>query len=123
MLINLSNHPSAKWQEKQKSLALEKYGHIYDMNFPAVSPLFDKEEVQMLAKELLNKILFIFDTNRSDLDVNAVHIQGEFTLVFNLVTLLKSNGVKCIASTSVRDVEEKSDKKIITFKFKKFREY
>ncbi len=123
MLINLSNHPSNKWQKKQISLAAKEYGQIHDMDFPAVPPEFDKKEVQLLAKDLLNKILFMFHNNNNDSGVNVVHIQGEFTLVFSLITLLRSKKIKCIASTSIRDVEETGDKRVIIFKFEKFREY
>ena len=36
MFINLSNHPSLKWNEDQKKAALEMGGRIIDMPFPPV---------------------------------------------------------------------------------------
>jgi len=123
MLINLSNHPSTKWQEKQFTLANKNFGHIYDLDFPAVPPDYNRSQVIKMAKELLDQIMLIFNNNNNDLNVNAVHIQGEFTLVFNLITLLKEKNIICIASTSVRDVIEIGEKRIINFKFERFREY
>jgi len=54
---------------------------------------------------------------------NAVHIQGEFTFVFALVSLLLNHNIKCIASTTSRNVIEENGKKITEFQFVKFREY
>ena len=123
MLINLSNHPAEKWQEKQKQLAREKYGIVQDLSFPAVPPEATHAQVQEMAKELFEKIVAVFDECANEPLPIAVHIQGEFTLVFALVTLLKSSGISCIASTSNRNVSDDGAKKIIIFEFVQFREY
>ncbi|RLD44197.1 MAG: CRISPR-associated protein [Bacteroidetes bacterium] len=123
MLINLSNHPSEKWQQSQKELAKAKYGLVQDLSFPEVPPIASTEEVGKLAKELFKKITNIFDQCANEHMPNAVHIQGEFTLVYALVTMLKTSGISCIASTSSRNVSNDGDKKIIIFDFVQFREY
>ena len=42
MLINLSNHTSAMWDESQKKAALI-YGKLVDLPFPAIDPLAGTE--------------------------------------------------------------------------------
>ncbi len=124
MLINLSNHPVKSWSEKQLETARKIYGTVMDMEFPAVNPEASKEEVRKLAFDFFNKITKITDQCANQPLPVAVHIQGEFTFVFNLVTLLKSSGIKCVASTSKRNVTETSPgEKIIKFEFVQFREY
>jgi hypothetical protein len=54
---------------------------------------------------------------------DAVHIMGEMTFTFALVNLLKEVGIKCIASTTKRNVEEIDGKHVSTFQFVQFREY
>lgn len=123
MLINLSNHPTIKWQEKQKQLAKNKYGVVQDLAFPTVPPNATNIEIQEMALQLFNKITTIFDECANEPLFNVVHIQGEFTLVFSLVTMLKASGISCIASTSNRNVSDDGVKKVIIFEFVQFREY
>lgn len=123
MLINLSNHPSAQWQSNQQELAIKQFGSIVDMQFPEVLPEADQQFIENMALDYFSKITNILDECCNEPQPNAVHVQGEFTLTFQLVTLLKKSGIKCIASTSKRDVSEENGKKVITFKFIRFREY
>ncbi|MEA3496634.1 MAG: hypothetical protein U9R42_11425 [Bacteroidota bacterium] len=124
MLINLSNHPQNKWSSKQKEIALKKFNNIIDLSFPAINPEFSKKDVRDIAENYFEKIIEIFNKTTDEKKLNAVHIQGEFTFVFQLVSLLKNNNIKCIASTSKRKVTEvKNGKKIAEFEFVKFREY
>ena len=123
MLINLSNHPSNKWGNKQQNVASEKYGIISDLPFPDIDPSWSKEKIQRLCNEYFTKIAQMLDLCANEPKLNAVHIQGEFTFVFNLVTLLKSAEIECIASTSERKVKEIDRKKIVEFDFVQFREY
>ena len=115
MLLNLSNHPSTKWTAKQKSTALKKYKKITDMAFPVIAPTASKKAVKQLTKKYLKKI----QAHKPD----AVHIMGEMTFTFRLVKMLKKAGIKCIASTTNRIVEEKEGKKIVQFQFVQFRAY
>jgi len=124
MLINLSNHPSEKWESKQSQEAINTYGIITDLPFPAINPEWTSAEVTKKAELFFNKIGLIFDECANEPKPNAVHIQGEFTFVFQLVTLLKRSGIKCLASTSKRNVEELDNgQKIVNFSFIQFRKY
>jgi hypothetical protein len=123
MLINLSNHPYNQWSEKQKETAQKQYGMVQDMTFPMVDPSATTKEIKELALTFYKKITTIIDQCANEPYPNAVHIQGEFTFVFNLVTLLKKSEISCVASTSTRNVKQIGEKKIINFKFVQFREY
>jgi len=124
MLINLSNHPSEKWDKKQSTLALERYGTVLDIPFPPVDPEAGEEDIFKLAEEYFGRVTAVFDECANEPKPNAVHIQGEFTFVFALVTMLLRSGIKCIASTTRRTVEQENNgRKTSVFEFVKFREY
>ena len=119
MLINLSNHSIGIWLPEQQKSAREAYGELVDLPFPIVSPEADNLDIQRLAKEYLQKVQAIASPAEA-----AVHIMGEMTLTYALVTMLKKAGYTCLASTSIRDVyEQEQGKKIVYFKFVRFREY
>lgn len=115
MLINLSNHPSTNWPTEQKSTAVKKYNILVDVPFPIIAPFATKKAIKQLAKEYLKKI--------QAHQPQAVHIMGEMTFTYRLVRLLKKAGIRCIASTTNRIVEEKDGKKIVQFEFIQFRKY
>ena len=124
MLINLSNHPSERWDEVQKSLAESAYGAILDMPFPSVDPEADERAVTALAKDYFGRVTAVFDECANEPKPNAVHVQGEYTFVFALVSMLLGSGIRCVASTSRRRVEhEKDGRKVSVFEFVRFREY
>ena len=123
MLINLSNHPYSQWSEKQKETAETLYGDVVDLPFPFVKPELSTDEVKQLVSDYYDRALSIFEKYKDDNKQHVVHIQGEFTFVFHLVTLLKNTGTKCVASTSRRDIQQVGTKKIINFNFIRFREY
>ena len=113
MFLNLSNHPSANWSEKQLAAA---GGNVVDMPFPQVDPDGDEAYIENLANEYLDKILKIGN-------IEAVHVMGEMNLTFSLVTKLKAKGIKCVASTTKRETVEENGVKVSKFKFVKFRNY
>lgn len=120
MLLNLSNHPSAKWSEAQRQAALEQYGEIRDLPFPQIPPEADTEEVRRLAEEYETQIRQLAD----DRPRFVVHVMGELTFTFILVNRLLSIGIPCVASASKRIViEESGGHKISQFNFVKFRSY
>ncbi len=124
MLINFTNHPSDKWPENQYKTARKIYGTIVDYKFPEVPPEADEEEIKRLAEKYFQMIAAAFDSCANEPFPHAVHIQGEFTLVYRLVTLLKSSGITCIASTTRRIVKEHEDgTRTYKFEFVRFREY
>ncbi len=119
MLINLSNHPSSCWQVEQLQTANTQYGEVHDIAFPEVPPMASKEDVAQLAEKYVCDIAKIASTTEA-----VVHVMGEMTLTYAIVSLLKSKGYCCVASTTIREVfEEEPDKKVVLFKFTQFREY
>lgn len=116
MLLNLSNHPSARWGQEQLQVAKEQFGAVQDMPFPNIDPSWTTTKVAQLAKSYFKQIL--------EHKTKAVHLMGEMTFTYILVSLLQTSGIQCVASTSERKViEEEDGKKTVLFNFKQFREY
>lgn len=116
MLLNLTNHPSANWPQKQKDVAINQYGEIVDLSFPQIDPQLTANQVDQLVEEYTIKIRKIKPV--------AVHIMGEMTFTFRLVNKLKEIGIPCIASTTERKVtEDDNGNKTSQFNFVKFRAY
>ncbi len=120
MLLNLTNHPSAQWDEEQLQAAAQ-YGKCVDMPFPAINPEGDEEYVDRLTDEYLQKIVEIVNREQSKV---TVHLMGELTFTVSLVGKLQNVGITCISSTSKREsMDLGNGEKNITFKFVRFREY
>ena len=120
IFINLSNHPSAKWKAEQLSAAKKKFGQIVDFDFPAVSPDANPVEITALAQQTVDTIIQQYGGAYK----LTVHIMGEMTLTFALVSQLKAKGIRCVASTTERLSEDLPDgSKRSDFKFVSFREY
>lgn len=118
MLINFSNHPSRFWDIRQRA-ASHKYGRLIDMPFPQIAPGATKEDLQLLTEDWVQKILQMGEGHSI-----TVHIMGEMTFTFMVVTKLKEMGVKCVASTTERKTTYNKDgTKVSEFSFVKFREY
>lgn len=119
VFINLTNHPSCGWSEEQRTEAA-RYGEIIDMPFPAVPPMADSAQVEDMARELVERVLRESPA--------AVCCQGEMTLTYKVVRLLKAHGVPVLAATSAREVieaitPEDATQKTVVFRFCRFREY
>jgi len=124
MLINVSNHPSQYWPENQMELAISQFSTLIDLPFSAIDPRSTEGVIDLLASDYFTKIMAILDECANEPYAHAIHIQGEYTFVFRLVTLLKASGIRCIASTSNRNVEyQESGDKIVKFDFIGFRDY
>lgn len=121
MLINLTNHPFEKWDEKQKETALSQFGIVEDILFPEIDPLTNTKAVEELAKKYVSTC-FIKMANTID-SKNAVHISGEPCFLFQFVTLAKGHGILCICSTTKRIVTNKDNIKTSVFQFQQFRNY
>ena len=115
MLLNISNHPSARWPETQMKTAKEIYGEVEDLPFPMIDPTFNQEEVEQLAQKFSEQV--------TESKASAVHLMGEMCFTFNLVQKLKALGLPVVASTTKRNVEEVDGKKIVQFEFVQFRSY
>jgi hypothetical protein len=85
------------------------------MPFPKINPNMDSEQLQALVQEYTEKI--------QELSPAAVHLMGEMTFTFALVQRLKAAGIPVLASTTEHLVEEKDGKKVVAFRFVRFREY
>ena len=120
MLINLSNHPYSEWSAPQRSAA-EKYGECRDIPFPHISPKADEDTILELANKYLLEIL---DMKRELNEPIVVHLMGEQTFCFALLSELISCKIPCVASCSARNVEILEDgTKLVHFNFQRFREY
>lgn len=118
MLVNFSNHPSCYWDTRQRE-ASRCYGDIIDFPFPVIAPNSSNEQLQAISQEWVKKILALGDAK----DI-TVHIMGEMTFTFMVVTRFKELGIKCVASTTERKTTYNPDgTKVSEFQFVKFREY
>ena len=118
MFINLTNHPSSGWSEEQRKAA-ESYGEIQDIPFPLVDENASEAELLRLADKYCAQILSL--GNPEDL---TVHIMGEHTFCYALISKLQQEGIRCVASCTEHDtfINEKGQK-VSTFHFARFREY
>lgn len=118
MLINLSNHPSAKWSAKQLQAA-HQFGDIVDLPFPDVNPEADEQSVIALANSYASKV----ETLASEDEV-TVHVMGEMNFIYSFVKRMRERGIACVASTTKRIVKElPNGQKESVFQFVKFRRY
>lgn len=123
MFINFSNHRIENWGAEQLVEA-QKHGEIVDLPFPNVNPEGGENYIASLTDEYVEKIVSYMQDPAKD----VVHVMGELNLIYSVVTKLKAQGIKCVASTTERQVMEKVSEngeinKESTFRFIKFREY
>ena len=118
MFVNISNHPSSKWGEKQLEAArdLAEGGGIVDIPFPNVPADAGTEEVQLLCEELQRKVSALGNARPL-----TVHIMGETSLVVSLSRILEGEKIPQVVSTTERSVVEKDGVKTSVFSFKRFR--
>lgn len=119
LFLNLTNHPSALWRNRQLEAA-RTYGEIIDMPFPMIDETDDETCISALADEYLQKILDL----AKDKNV-TVHLMGELTFTFALLKRLQEHGIPCVASTSKRIVKEETAERKgeVIFQFERFRRY
>ncbi len=96
MFINLSNHPSAHWSEKQCQAA-KQWGEIIDYPFPQVAPDATWEDIQKKAEKIVTEVCDLAKEQPS-----AVMCQGEFTLTYALVRRFKEKHVTVLSACSER---------------------
>jgi len=118
MLINLTNHPFEKWDDKQKEAALKLFDKVADYPFPVVDPETDLPEIEKQADYIFDEI-----TGKYSYDIE-IHLMGEFVLCYQLSKRFEKAGIPCFASTTQREVAMKPNgEKISLFHFIKFRPY
>lgn len=115
MFINLSNHPTAHWNERQTKAAQE-YGEIVNIAFPDIPCNATSAEVTDIADRYVSMI--------TKYDNPTVHIMGEMTLTYAIVRRLRAAGITCLASTTSRIKQQLPDGSFISeFRFQTFRNY
>lgn len=120
MFINISNHPSSDWGIEQISKAKE-YGEIVDLPFPEIDPTWNQFKIFELCNEYFSTLKEIQTAYNSNV---VVHLMGEYCFCYNLVNLLKEEGVEVVVSTSERKSKINEDgSKTIQFDFVQFRKY
>ena len=118
MFINLTNHPSEKWSLEQRKAA-EVYGEIVDIPFPLINENATETEINHLADDYLATIL-----SKGDAKDLTVHIMGEQTFCYALISKLQKEGIRCIASCTKRNAfVNEEGQTVSTFHFSNFREY
>ncbi len=118
IFINLSNHPYSQWSEEQLEAA-KNYGECVDLPFPQIDPMSNDEDIEKLVDEYTNKIFEIGQGKNV-----TVHVMGEMSFTFAIITRLKEVGIRCVCSTSYRLVKDEGNgKRYVEFIFKKFRNY
>lgn len=120
VFINFSNHPACNWSDAQKNAAQALVdGTIIDVPFPQVSASADEAEIVELARSCVRTIC--------DYSPGVVMCQGEFGLTYQIITLLKEQGIRVVYSCSERKtIEKKMDNgtvKTSEFCFVRFRDY
>ena len=125
VFINLTNHPSSAWKGKQLLDATKNNAKLIDIKFPNVDPEATSEDIDHLVEEYIN-IIFTNIGKTTKLDGVIVHIMGEMTFTYRMVEKLQNYyGIKCVASTTKRIVEENEEDgtKTSRFEFVQFRNY
>ena len=122
MLVNLSNHPSTKWSVQQFEAA-QVYGKVTDLPFPEVNPSGDEEYIRLLCDEYVKIIDGFGRDDARNISAITVHIMGEMTFTFAMVSALQQKDISCIASTTQRISSEANGVRTSEFQFVKFREY
>ena len=124
--FNVTAHPSTKWSTEQLHAAHGPYAEsIVDMGFPQVPPTASREDVQRMAQAVLDDIKGHLHGSPASC---RVLVQGEMTLVYALVGMLKAAGHVPVAACSERKSVETQDASGATvkrsvFSFVGFRPY
>lgn len=118
MFINLTNHPSSGWSEEQLAAA-RQYGEIVDIPFPLVGEHAAEAEIKRLADEYVSTI-----KSKGRAQDLTVHVMGEQTFCYALISKLQEEGIRCVASCTEHDTFINGQgQKVSTFHFTRFREY
>jgi len=116
IFINLTNHPSKNWGEKQLSEALKMGEDIIDIQFPNVPPHVNEFKVKEMGDNLVKDLL-------SNFDFRYILVQGEMSLATYIAFRLYQAGKIPVVATTERKVVEDGEKKISIFEFVRFRPY
>lgn len=121
MLINFTNHPSAKWSDEQMQAAITTYGSVIDFTFPQVLPTDTTDAIKEKTTDFLTNIKqFISESPET---AHAVLVLGEFVFTYQMVRLLELNNIAAVSTVTTREVIEEGEKKISIFRFLGYRSY
>ena len=111
MLINVTNRPHTTWSPEQLAAA-EKFGTVVDFPMPAPDAEIGEEEIDRIAGLVVRRVerrLGMEDSaggaedseggaeGSAKKECHAVVCQGDFVLVFRIVTMLKAKGITVLA--------------------------
>ena len=118
MLINVTNRPHTTWSPEQMAAA-EKFGTIVDFPMPAPDAEIGEEEIDRIAGLVVRRVERRLGMEGSaggaegsaggaegsaggaegsaKKECHAVVCQGDFVLVFRIVTMLKAKGITVLA--------------------------
>lgn len=111
MLINVTNRPHTTWSPEQLAAA-EKFGTVVDFPMPAPDAEIGEEEIDRIAGLVVRRVerrLGVEDSaggaedseggaeGSAEKECHAVVCQGDFVLVFRIVTMLKAKGITVLA--------------------------
>jgi len=124
MFVNLSNHASDNWPEEEKNAA-KRYGDIIDVAFPSIPVDITSEQMDVLVDEYAEKLHALLS---SDVEDDAVMIQGESVFAYRMVVRLKKDHIRALAAVTERKSHEETlpdgtVRKVSLFVFNGFREY
>ena len=118
IFVNFTNHPSAGWEAPQREAA-EAYGNIVDVPFPVVGENASEEEILNLCNQHLSKIRALGSPQNL-----TVHIMGEQSFCYAMISKLQAEGIRCVASSTERDAHvNDAGQKVSAFHFTRFRDY
>ena len=122
MFINISNHPSNRWDKKQleAAKALTNDGLVGDIPFPAVPATATTSDILAIADGLHHTVM----ANKPE----AIMVAGEFTLAYTMIEICLRAGIKVVAACSDRCTKEVVNEdgtttKTTVFEFIQFREF
>ena len=103
MLINNTNREHTTWGEDQLE-ASKDFGEIVDMIMPGIPAEADEAEADRIAGLVVRRILRRLGRENAGTgnEQDAVICQGDFTLVYRVVTRLKEAGVTVVAPSFQR---------------------
>lgn len=115
--INLSNLHTNKWPEDRLNGAKEiaDGGEIINVALPMLSADATKEMIYEKALETVDKVM--------EYNPDVVFCQGEFSICFRVVELLKERKVTVVTVCNERIIETVGNRQVPGFKFIQFREF
>jgi hypothetical protein len=85
LLLNISNHPSREWEDKQK----EGWDIIVDIPFPSVGVELSEADIALVATKLFQQIIWKLEEIGLGEQTNVyILLEGEYSLTYMLTRLL-----------------------------------